>query len=314
MTTDRASARRAAPALRAAPARRATPVLRAVMAAAMLVALGGCATLSKLNPFGSSSSQQEVFDPTSMTAEQLYGRALDSMNSGSPKQTVQDFELVDQTYPYSPWAVNSELMLGYVAYKQQRYSDAIATLDRFVQLHPAHRDIAYAYYLRALCYYEQISDIQRDQQATREAIGALTEVVNRFPDSAYARDAKLKIDLAVDHLAGKEMEVGRFYQRQHLYPAAIGRFQKVVNDYQTTNHVPEALHRLTEIYLTLGLVNEARKTAAVLGYNYPGSSWYKSSYDDLVRVGQVKPVAAATGAAAPAGQPGFLTRLWNSVF
>jgi outer membrane protein assembly factor BamD len=293
------------------------PAFRATLAVLLLFALGGCATLSKINPFGSSNAQEEVFDPTSMSAEQLYGRALDSMRSGSEKQTIQDFELVDQTYPYSPWAVNAQLMLGFVAYKQQRYTDAISTLDRFVQLHPSHRDIAYAYYLRALCYYEQISDIQRDQKATQEAIGALTEVVNRFPESSYAKDAKLKVDLATDHLAGKEMEVGRFYQRQHLYTAAIGRFQKVVDDYQTTNHVAEALHRLTEIYLTLGMVDEARRTAAVLGYNYPGSPWYESSYDDLVKVGQAKPVptaAAGEGDAAPAERPGFFRQLWNSVF
>ena len=140
-------------------------------------------------------------------------------------------------------------MQGYSQYLQNKYTDAIGTLDRFIQLHPAHRDIAYAYYLRALCYYEQIADIQRDQKGTEQAMNALQEVVNRFPDSSYARDARLKIDLCRDHLAGKEMEIGRYYQKQHLYEAAIGRFQRVVDDYQTTNHVPEALHRLAEVYL-----------------------------------------------------------------
>ena len=147
---------------------------------------------------------------------------------------------------------------------------------------PAHRDIAYAYYLRALCYYEQIADIQRDQRGTEQAMNALQEVVNRFPGTTYARDASLKVDLCRDHLAGKEMEIGRFYQKQHLYEAAIGRFQRVVDDFQTTNHVPEALHRLTEIYLVLGLRDEARKTASVLGYNYPGNQWYEDSYTQLV--------------------------------
>ena len=179
-------------------------------------------------------------------------------------------------------------MQGYTQYLQTEYTDAIGTLDRFIQLHPAHRDIAYAYYLRALCYYEQIADIARDQKGTQEAMAALQEVVNRFPDSAYGRDARLKIDLARDHLAGKEMEIGRWYEDQHLYTAAIGRFQRVVDDYQTTNHVPEALHRLTEIYLMLGLPDEARRTAAVLGHNYPGSDWYEDSYNQLVADGQVK--------------------------
>jgi outer membrane protein assembly factor BamD len=176
-------------------------------------------------------------------------------------------------------------------------------------LHPTHRDVAYAYYLRALCYYEQIADIQRDQRGTQLAMNALQEVVNRFPDSAYARDARLKIDLCNDHLAGKEMDIGRWYESQHLYTAAIGRFQRVVDDYQTTNHVPEALHRLTEIYLILGLKDQARKSASVLGYNYPGSSWYEDSYNDLFDAGLVNQAGPT-----PAPQRGFISRAWNSLF
>jgi outer membrane protein assembly factor BamD len=157
-----------------------------VALAAMLLALPGCSTLSKLNPFA-SSEPEEVFDPTKVTPDQLYGRGIDALNAGNPKTASQQFELVDQNYPYSNWAVNAQLMIGFVAYKQQRYVEAISTLDRFIQLHPSHRDISYAYYLRALSYYEQITDIKRDQRGTQEAIGALTEVVNRFPDSAYGR-------------------------------------------------------------------------------------------------------------------------------
>src|SRR4029077_5157269 len=161
------------------------------------------------------------------------------------------------------------------------------TLDRFIQLHPAHRDVAYAYYLRALCYYEQIADIHRRPRGTRSAMDALQQVVTRFLDSAYARDSRLKIDLCRDHLAGKEMEIGRWYQKQHLYEAAIGRFQRVVDDYQTTAHVPEALARLVEVYLALGLVDQAKKTAAVLGYNDPGSVWYEYAYGDLAASGVI---------------------------
>ena len=178
-------------------------------------------------------------------------------------------------------------------------------------MHPANRDIAYVYYLRALCHYEQIADIARDQRGTQEAMTALQEVVNRFPDSSYGRDAKLKIDLARDHLAGKEMEIGRWYEQQHLYTAAIGRFQRVVDDFQTTNHVPEALHRLTEIYLKLGLVDQARRTAAVLGHNYPGSEWYVDSYDQLIADGLVK------GKPVPgpgADDPGFFSRTLGWIF
>ena len=209
---------------------------------------------------------------------------------------------MEQNYPYSSWAVNAQLMQGYTQYLQNNYTDAIGTLDRFIQLHPAHRDVAYAYYLRALCYYEQIADIQRDQRGTELAMNALQEVVNRFPDSAYARDARLKIDLCRDHLAGKEMEIGRWYESQHLYEAAIGRFQRVVDDYQTTNHVPEALHRLTEIYLLLGLRDQARKTASVLGYNYPGSSLVRGQLQRSVR----RRAGAAARAAAPARRPRLL--------
>jgi len=221
------------------------------------------------------------------------------------------FDLVETTYPYSSWAVSAQLMQGYTYYLQNKYVEAIGALDRFIQLHPAHRDIAYAYYLRALCYYEQIADVQRDQKATQEAITALQEVVNRFPDSAYARDARLKIDLGRDHLAGQEMSVGRWYERQHLYAAAIGRFQRVVDQYQTTNHVPEALHRLTEIYLILGLRDQAKRTASVLGHNYPGSEWYAESYNDLVESGDV---ANANGTVAIPEKRGFFARTLGRIF
>jgi len=219
---------------------------------------------------------------------------------------------VEQNYPYSTWAVNAQLMSGYSLYLQNKYTESIGTLDRFIQLHPAHRDIGYAYYLRALCYYEQIADIERDQKGTEQAMNAMREVVNRFPDTSYANDAKLKIDLCVDHLAGKEMEIGRFYQKQHLYEAAIGRFQRVVDDFQTTNHVPEALARLTEIYLVLGLKEQARKTAAVLGYNYPGSEWYSDTYAQLADDGVARPDGKARNEEPQ--QPGFFSRAWHAVF
>ena len=215
--------------------------------------------------------------------EDTYNNGVDALNERRFSSATDQFSAVQQNYPYSTWAVSAQLMQGYTQYLQNKYTDAIGTLDRFIQLHPAHRSISYAYYLRALAYYEQIADIQRDQHGTEQALNALRDVVNRFPESSYARDARLKIDLCVDHLAGKEMEVGRWYQKQHLYEAAVGRFQKVVDDFQTTNHVPEALHRLTEIYLVLGLKDQARKTAAVLGHNYPGSEWYADSYAQIGR-------------------------------
>jgi len=244
--------------------------------------------------------------------ESLYNNGVDALNARRFSTAGDQFNAVQQNYPYSTWAVNAQLMSGYSLYLQNKYTDAIGTLDRFIQLHPAHRDIAYAYYLRALCYYEQIADIARDQKGTEQAMNALREVVTRFPDSTYANDAKLKIDLCVDHLAGKEMEIGRYYQKQHLFEAAIGRFQRVVDDFQTTNHVPEALARLTEVYLQLGLKDQARKTAAVLGYNYPGSEWYDATYTQLVDNGIAKPADKADSGEPV--RPGILSRAWHAVF
>jgi outer membrane protein assembly factor BamD len=277
------------------------PALR--LAAALLV------VLPLLAACGSKSSDAPT-GPTG-TAEEMYDNGIDALNNRRFSTADDQFNAVQSNYPYSSWAVSAQLMAGYSLYQQNKYTEAIGTIDRFIQLHPAHRDIAYAYYLRALCYYEQIADIERDQKGTEQAMNALRDVVTRFPDTSYAQDAKLKIDLCVDHLAGKEMEIGRYYQGQHLYEAAIGRFQRVVDDYQTTNHVPEALMRLTEVYLALGLKDQARKTAAVLGYNYPGSVWYRDSFNQLVRDD------VASGNEVPGdeqAQRGFFSRMWDSVF
>jgi outer membrane protein assembly factor BamD len=268
---------------------------------ALLPLLAGCG--------GSKSDTAASTSGPPAPVEDLYNNGIDALNAQRYASANDQFNLVEQNYPYSSWAVNAQLMQGYTQYLQNHYTEALGTLERFIQLHPTHRDIAYAYYLRALCYYEQIADIERDQKGTQLAMNALQDVVNRFPDSSYARDARLKIDLCRDHLAGKEMEIGRWYEKQHLYEAAIGRFQRVVDDYQTTNHVPEALHRLTEIYLILGLRTEAKRTAAVLGYNYPGSPWYEDSYNQLFDDGLV------TQPGAPrAPEPGFFSRMWHSIF
>lgn len=275
---------------------------------ALALALGGCASLNPWN--GSDTALEKAPDLSKMPAEQLYSDGIDALRAKQYNNAVKLFDAVEQNYPYSSWATHAELMHGYADYLQNHYTPAIGALDRFIQLHPANKDIAYAYYLRALCYYEQISDIQRDQKETQLAMAALQEVVNRFPDSAYAQDAKLKIDLCNDHLAGKEMAIGRWYQGQHLYEAAIGRFQRVVQDFQTTNHVPEALHRLTEIYLKLGMINEAKRTAAILGYNYPGSRWYEDSWNQLI---DDKLIRGKTVGEADNG-PGFVSRTLNWIF
>jgi len=287
---------------RAAPPKFAVPALAMTAVMALPLLLAGC-----------GSDNDALANAGSQPVEQLYNNGLDALRDKRYVTANTQFDLVQQNYPYSSWAANAQLMEGYSDYLQNKYTDAIGILDRFIQLHPTHRDIAYAYYLRALSYYEQIADIERDQHGTEQAMAALQEVVNRFPDSAYARDARLKIDLCRDHLAGKEMEIGRWYENQHLYTAAIGRFQRVVDNYQTTNHVPEALSRLTEIYLILGMKDEARRTAAVLGYNYPGNSWYEDSYNQLFDDGLV-PNAAHSPSTVTEGQQGFFGRIWHSIF
>jgi len=210
--------------------------------------------------------------------EELYNGALNAMQAGDYEEAARLFDEVERQHPYSEWASKAQLMAAYAFYQENSYDEAINALDRFIELHPGSPDVAYAYYLKAICYYEQISDVRRDQKATSDALNALEELVRRFPDSTYSRDAQLKIDLALDHLAGKHMDIGRFYQSRSEYLAAINRFRTVIERYQTTTHVPEALHRLVECYLAIGIVDEAKATAAVLGHNFPGSEWYIDSY------------------------------------
>ena len=211
--------------------------------------------------------------------EIIYNRAVDALESEEYEEAQAQFDEVDRQHPYSTWATKAQLMTAYTAYLRREYDDAIIALDRFIQLHPSHRDVAYAYYLRGLSFYEQISDVVRDQQMTQEALNSLRELISRFPESKYSKDAKVKIDLTYDHLAGKEMEIGRYYQRTGHYLAGINRFKAVVDTYQTTTHVPEALHRLAESYYALGLEDEAQRAAAILGHNYPGSEWYIDSFE-----------------------------------
>lgn len=208
----------------------------------------------------------------------LYNRAADSFAIGDYKQAIEEFEEVERQHPYSEWAVKSQMMAAYSAYRADEYEEAQVILDRFVKLHPNNPETPYAYYLRALTYYDRISDVGRDQGMTEDAKQALNEVVKRYPESEYARDARIKLELTEDHLAGKEMQIGRYYLRKGSYLAAANRFKYVIDTYQTTSHVPEALHRLVETYLRLGVRPEAEKYAAVLGHNYPGSEWYQYSY------------------------------------
>ncbi|MCW8836105.1 MAG: outer membrane protein assembly factor BamD [Rhodospirillales bacterium] len=220
--------------------------------------------------------------------EELYTEATTALEAGETLKAARLFDEVERQHPYSAWATKAQLMAAYAYYENSYFDEAIAALNRFIQLHPTNRDAPYAHYLLALCYYEQISDITRDQSMTLQALSYLETVTKRYPNSKYAQDARLKIDLAYDHLAGKEMDVGRGQQRRGQCIAAINRFRNVVEKYQTTTHVPEALHRLTECYSHLGMEDEAKKTAAVLGHNFPGSEWYIDSYE-MVEGKQVRP-------------------------
>ena len=240
-------------------------------------ALAGLALCTSFGLAGCGSSDDNT-NYVEQPVEVLYNRALDELGAQEYKEAAKGFEEVDRQHPYSVWATKAQIMAAFAYYQSNKYDEAIIALDRFIQLHPGHRDIPYAYYLKALCYYEQISDVGRDQRMTQQALDALAEVVKRFPESPYARDSRLKVELAIDHLAGKEMAVGRFYQQNQQYVGAINRYRVVIERYQTTTHVPEALHRLVESYLSLGVKSEAQEAAAVLGYNFPGSEWYQDSY------------------------------------
>ena len=210
-----------------------------------------------------------------LSAERLYNRAYKQLNKTEYVKAAGNFEKVELEHPYSKWATKAKLMGAYAYYKDQKYDDAIMALDRFIKYHPGNKDIAYAYYMKGLCYYEQIVGIEKDQETTREAQDAFNQLIVRFPDTEYAEDARRKINLINDHLAGQEMEIGRFYLGQKNYLSALNRFSKVVTNYQTTGHIEEALYRQVELYKILGLSKEARDSFNVLGYNYTDSKWYK---------------------------------------
>jgi outer membrane protein assembly factor BamD len=255
---------------------------RALVAGVMVLAAAGLA--------GCSSDDEIPYEERPV--EQIYGKAMSHMDE------------VERQHPYSEWARRSMLMSAYAHYQINQYDESILSAQRFISLHPSNRDVPYAYYLIGLSYYERISDVGRDQKMTENALNSFYELTRRFPGSEYARDARLKIDLTLDHLAGKEMEIGRYYLSRHDYIAAINRFRAVIENYQTTTHTPEALERLTEAYLSLGIKTEAQTAAAILGYNFPGSDWYEDSYALL----------AAQGLEPQENKDSWISRAWNTVF
>jgi outer membrane protein assembly factor BamD len=244
--------------------------LAGYLALALVVApLMGCSLFNKDEDYVAD-------DP----ADKLYNEGLFLLNNKQDyKEAAKKFDEVDRQNPYSDWARKALLMSAYSYYQADEYTDCINSAERYVTLHPGSPDAAYAQYLIGASYYDQILDVSRDQARADKAINALEEVVRKYPDSEYAVAAKKKVDMARDQLAGKEMEVGRFYMNKRDFIGAINRFKVVVTQYQTTRHVEEALARLTEAYISLGILDEAQTAAAVLGHNFPDSSWYKDSYN-----------------------------------
>lgn len=277
---------------------------RLTIALMVALAVSGCSSglMDVFDGSSSSSSSSSAglgsgLAPDMATADEgqavaaLYNKGLENIKDRSFKSAIKNFAEVERQYPYSSWATKSILMQAYASYELSRWDDAVVSANRFITLHPGHKDAGYAYYLVAVSNYNKISDTKRDQTATRRALEALEEVARRYPGTSYAADAEQKVLIARDHLAGKEMEVGRYYYRQGSYLAGINRFKRVVTDYQTTTQTPEALYRLSEGYMALGVVSEAQTAAAVLGHNYPNSDWYKDAYQLVSSDGQA-PVAS----------------------
>jgi outer membrane protein assembly factor BamD len=233
----------------------------------------------------------------------LYTAAKQRLDQREYKLAAALFDEVERQHPYSVWARRAQVMGAFAHYLDHDYTASIDSAQRFLSVHPGNADAPYVYYLIALDYYEQISDVTRDQKITQQAQDALGELIRRYPNSKFASDARIKLDLVRDHLAGKEMEIGRFYEKRGQWLGGIGRFREVVDDYQTTTHVPEALMRLVECYLALGARDEAQKAAAVLGANYPGTDWYDHAY------GLMKdnpPIAPKEQAPLPKGPQGSI--------
>ena len=271
---------------------RSAVVLTAVLVS---VTVGGCAGKAKKPTMAYEERPVEL----------LYATGADRLDRGSWNEAVDYFREVERQHPYSEWSRRSILMTGFAHYQGNQYNDAIGDADRFISLYPGNPSASYAYYLKAVCYFEQIVDVNRDQAATEQALASLRDVVQRYPTSEYAQDARLKIDMVNDQLAGKEMAIGRYYLRQGQTLAGIGRFKTVIDRHQTTSHTPEALFRLVESYLTLGLFDEAKRNGAVLGYNFPGDRWYSDAYKLLNDAGLRPAVEPLT----PGAKKNLLDRL-----
>lgn len=261
---------------------------RGAMAAVLLslgLGLGGCDALDPTGLFSEKYKPEVVADTP---ADKLYSQGLAKMEDRDYEAAAKSFDQLDKQYTYSDWSRKALLMTAYANYEGAKYDDAITASKRYLQRHPASKDAAYAQYLMAMSQYKQIPDVTRDQERSERALVALQELVQKYPTSEYANDAKAKIQITRDQLAAKEMEIGRFYLEKRSFPAAINRFRDVISKYQTTRHTEEALERLVEAYMALGITAEAQNAAAVLGHNFPDSPWYKDAYA-LLQTGGLEP-------------------------
>ncbi|MEM6626879.1 MAG: outer membrane protein assembly factor BamD [Pseudomonadota bacterium] len=256
----------------------------------------------------SNSNRRESLAYIEKPVEQLYNEAAESIDKRLWDQAALQFNEVQRQHPYSEWAQRSMLMASYAHYRGRDYDESVQAAEQYIALFPGGQGAAYAYYLIGVSHFEQIIDVGREQGRTNLALAGLTEVVRRFPQTEYARDAELKVDMVRDQLAGKEMQIGRYYLRTSEHLSAINRFKTVVDQYDTTTHTPEALHRLVEAYLSIGLDGQALAAASVLGHNYPGSEWYADTYELMTSKGVVPETA-------PEGDDGgWFSGMWNSIF
>jgi outer membrane protein assembly factor BamD len=273
-----------------------TNALKVVLAVGLAATGAACA----------SNSKQKNLAYVERPVEQIYNDAVHQLDRRVWQGAALQFDEVERQHPYSVWAQRSMLMAAYARYKAKDYDKSIASAQEYISLHPGGDGAPYAYYLVAVCQFDQIIDVGREQARSELALAALHEVTERFPDSSYARDAELKTDMVRDQLAGKEMEIGRYYLKRNEQLAAINRFRKVVETYDTTTHTPEALYRLVEAYLSIGLNGQAQASAAVLGYNYPGSQWYADAYKLMTEAGVEAP--------KPTNDINLIKRLWDVAF
>jgi outer membrane protein assembly factor BamD len=266
--------------------RAARCLLRVLAAVVLMGPLMACSTLDSLNIFGSEKYETKLLPD--IPAEDIYDQGLARMRNGDHPGAAKKFAELDKQYPFSQWARKGLLMSTYAHYEGGEYDDAIADGTRYVGLYPSSDDAAYALYLVAMSQYNTVPDITRDQDSAEKALATFSSLVERYPKSEYVEDSKFKIQVVRDQLAGKEMSIGRYYLRKKNYTAAVNRFREVLSKYQTTRHTEEALYRLTEAYLGLGIASEAQTAAAVLGHNFPDGQWYQDAYK-LLKSGHLEP-------------------------